>query len=182
MALKTITVSHKNGYYSDICKLMKEAFPEAERMPVWLLNILSKRDFVRFEAVVDDGTFCGLIYTAENEKYVFVLYLAVSKAVRSKGCGSRILQLIKQRADSKQVVLHAEYPDSSADNAEQREKRIKFYAKNGVTDTGYYFSDGAEKYIILASDGTKADMEEYKTLLKKLSFGFYTPTIKQTEL
>ncbi len=182
MVLKTITVSRKNEYYSDICKLMEEAFPEADRMPVWLLNILAKRDFVRFETVVDNGTFCGLVYTAENEKCVFVLYLAVSKAVRSKGYGSRILNLIEQRAGKRQVILHAEYPDSSADNAEQREKRIQFYAKNGIADTGYSLNDGAEKYIILSSNGAKADIEEYKSLLKRLSFGFYTPTIKQTEL
>ena len=33
-----------------------------------------------------------LEYTSENEKYIFVLYLAVNDQIRSKGQGSQILQ------------------------------------------------------------------------------------------
>ena len=182
MTLKTITVSCKNKYYSEICKLMKEAFPEAERMPIWLLKIMAKRDSVRFDAVIDGSTFCGLIYTAENEKYLFVLYLAVCKAVRSKGYGSHILELIKQRAGKKQVILHAEYPDATADNAIQRSKRMRFYTKNGIVNTGYCFDDGSEKYIVLSTDGLNVDIESYRKLLHYLSFGLYHPNIKNSHI
>lgn len=176
--LKEIPVSYRTKTYNSVCKLMKEAFPKNEQMPVWILRLLATRKFVRFHAVMDCDTFCGMLYTIENEKYIFILYLAVNENVRSNGYGSKILNLVKCRANGRNVILHAEYPDDNAENAIQRSMRIRFYAQNGIVNTGYYFNDGAVKYMILSTDGKNADMSSYKKLLQELSFGIYTPKIE----
>lgn len=179
MALRIIPVSSRNGNYKKVCGTMTEAFPETERMPMWILRLLAKRKFIKFSVVLDDEDFCGVLYTVENKEYVFILYLAVSKEARSRGYGSQILKLIKKTANEKEIVLHVEYPDATAANASQRLRRMRFYEANGIVDTGYFFSDGNEKYAVLSNDGSDIDIESYKNLLRYVSFGLYTPKIER---
>ena len=71
--------------YKDVRRLMKTAFPRNELIPLWVLNILALRKSINFRAFYDDEQFCGIMYTAENDKYIYVLYLAVNDQIRSKG-------------------------------------------------------------------------------------------------
>lgn len=177
MALKTSLVSRKNSDYKKVCDTMVEAFPENELVPIWLLLLLAKRKFTEFTSVYDGEQFCGLLYYVENKNYIFILYFAVDKNVRSKGYGRQILEFIKEKAQGRNIVLHAEYPDPKAINSEQRSKRMSFYSKNGIIDTGYFFGKGDNKYAVLSSDGPNVDIEAYRSLLKYLTFGFYSPKI-----
>lgn len=172
MAIKAKKVSHKLVEYPSICYLMKSAFPKNEQFPLWLLRLLTIRKNINFRAFFDDDQFCGILYTAENSKYIFVLYLAVNDKIRAKGYGSRILQWLKQ-STSKTIVLNVEAINSNATNLEQREKRIEFYKKNGITDTGYFFIDANERYSVLSSDSEHFDINEYKSLLKWFSLGSF---------
>lgn len=70
-------------------------------------------------------------------------------------------------------VHHVESLDPSAENALQREKRISFYSRNGIFDTGCRFIDEGETYSVLASDIDHFDSREYETLLRSFSFGTY---------
>ena len=112
------------------------------------------------------------MYTVENNKYIFVLYLAVNDQIRSKGYGTKILGWLKQNTE-KIIVLNAESLNLSAENALQREKRISFYSRNGIFDTGCRFVDEGEKYSVLASDIDYFDPREYEMLLSRFSFGTY---------
>ena len=71
-------VSWRLKEYPDICRLMNTAFPQNEQIPMWLLRILAFRKSVHFRAFYEDGQFCGILYTAEDDEYIFVLYLAVN--------------------------------------------------------------------------------------------------------
>ena len=179
MVLKEITVSKKNPYYQEICGIMKASFPDTELLPMWMLRLMAQRKYAEFIGLLDGDALCGILFTAENEKYVFVLYLAVSEKIRSKGYGSQLLDFVKEKANGREIILHAEYPDETKDNATQRSRRMDFYAKNGIVNTGYWFGEGAEKYIVLSTDGRDADMKSYKDLLRYLSFGLYAPEIKR---
>ena len=134
--------------------------------------MLALRKSVNFRAFYEDDQFCGVLYTAEDNKYIFVLYLAVNDQIRSKGYGTKILDWLKLNTE-KSIVLNVESLDPSAENALQREKRISFYSKNGIFDTGCRFVDGGEKYSVLASDIEIFDPGEYEMLLSKFSFGMY---------
>ena len=172
MAIKAKKVSHKLVEYPSICYLMKSAFPKNEQFPLWLLRLLTIRKNINFRAFFDDDQFCGILYTAENSKYIFVLYLAVNDKIRSKGYGSQMLQWLKQ-STSKAIVLNVEAINDNATNFKQRERRMEFYKKNGITDTGYSFIDEDERYSVLSSDSEHFDIKEYNSLLEWFSFGYF---------
>lgn len=88
--------------------------------------------------------------------------------------------LLRVLAFRKNVNFRAFYEDDqlcgilyTAENALQREKRLSFYSRNGVFDTGCRFVDEGEKYSVLASDIESFDPREYEMLLSKFSFGMY---------
>ena len=166
------TFSRKLNEYKDVCRLMKTAFPQNEQIPMWLLRVLAFRASVNFRAFYEGEEFCGILYTAEDNKYIFVLYLAVNDRIRSKGYGTEILDWLKQSTE-KTIVLNVESLNSSAENALQREKRISFYNKNGIFDTGCRFIDEGESYSVLASDVDHFDSKEYEMLLSRFSLGTY---------
>ena len=66
------TLSGKLHEYKDICRLMRTAFPRTEQIPMWLLRVLAFRKSVNFRVFYEDNQFCGILYTAENDKYTFV--------------------------------------------------------------------------------------------------------------
>lgn len=119
------TFSRKLYEYKDACYLMRTAFPQNEQIPMWLLRVLAFRKNVNFRVFYDDDQFCGVLYTAEDNKYIFVFYLAVNDRIRSKGYGTKILDWLKQNTE-KIIVLNVEAINPSAENALQREKRISF--------------------------------------------------------
>lgn len=176
--LKAVAVGKKLKEYKGIKSLMCRAFPKNEQIPMWLLHILAIRKSVEFSAYYDEDLFCGISYTVSNEELVFILYLAVNDKIRSKGYGSAILQCIKQRFSNKAIALNIEPLDPKSDNYAQRIKRFEFYLKNGFVDTHYQISDNSDNYQILATT-TQFSIKEYKLTIKQLSFGLYSPQIKE---
>ncbi len=177
MELIKKTVRRNLREYDEIYRLMITAFPESERIPLWILRLLELRKMVSFHAFYDENQFCGFLYTAEDRKYIFVLYLAVNDKIRSKGYGSRIIEYLKVHCD-KIIVLNVEAINVSKDNYLQRKKRVEFYRKNGIIDTGYFFYDGGERYSVLSSDVERFVPEEYEKLLSNFSFGIWNSTIR----
>ncbi len=97
--------SRKLNEYKDICRLMRTAFPKNEQIPMWLLRVLAVRRSVNFRAFYEDKQFCGILYTVEDYKYIFVLYLAVNDRIRLKGYGTKILDWLKQNTE-KIIILN----------------------------------------------------------------------------
>ena len=91
---------------------------------MWLLSVLAFRKSVNFKAFYDDDQFCGVLYTAEDNKYTFVLYLAVNDLIRSNGYGTKILDWLKENTE-KIIVLNVESLNPSAPNALQRENELE---------------------------------------------------------
>lgn len=174
--LTAVAVNKKLNEYAEIKKLISRAFPKNEQFPMWLLRILAIRKSVDFLAYYDNDLFCGISYTVANDDLVFVLYLAVNDKIRSKGYGSQIIQYIKQMHPDKAAALNIEPLNPNAQNYAQRIKRYEFYKKNGFVDTQYKIVDGGEDYQIL-STVNRFPLEAYKTVIKRLSFGFYLPEV-----
>ena len=59
--------------------------------------------------------------------------------------------------------------DQTADNYEQRLKRVSFYEKNGICRTGYGFSSEGVDYFVQASDTKNFDPSECKKLFGGIS-------------
>lgn len=178
MNLTTFTVSSKLKEYGEIKELICQVFPKNEQIPMWLLKVLALRENVQFLAYYDNGVFCGLSYTVCTDKMVFVLYLAVNDKIRSKGYGTVIIQHLKELYKNKPISLNIEAIDINADNYEQRVRRQEFYRKNGFYDTGHKIADNGELYSIL-SNGNDFNIDDYCSVIKQFSFGFYVPKVRQ---
>ncbi len=168
--LKEILISDGLIKHRDIIRLMKTAFPRNEQVPYLLLRLLTLHKDVHLRTFAEESQLCGIVYTIEDDKYIFVLYLAVVDQFRAKGYGSQILQWLKANT-TKVIVLNVESTETSAPNALQREKRIAFYKRNGITDTNHTFAEGGERYTVLSSDCTRFNAREYEKLMKRFSLG-----------
>ena len=157
--------------FGEITRLLKSAFPKKEQTPMFLLLLGALRKGTRFTAFYNEDTFAGLLYTIENDRYYFILYLAVNSEMRSGGIGGGILDHAYEHAGDKIIVLNVEPPDPAADNREQRERRIAFYARHGICETGYGFTMDGVAYSVLASDTEAFDPKAYSDMLGGISLG-----------
>ena len=69
---------------TEIKRIYFESFPKKERMPFPMMVAMSKLWNTEFLGFYDANTLCGFVYLAHNSKIVFVMFLAVDKALRSK--------------------------------------------------------------------------------------------------
>lgn len=109
------------------------------------------------------------MYTIENDKYYFILYLAVNQELRSRGYGGEILHYAYAQAGKRNIILNVERLDAVADNYEQRLKRGSFYEKNGICRTGCGFSSEGIDYSVLASDTKNFNPSECEKLFGGIS-------------
>ena len=155
--------------FGEITRLLKSAFPKKEQTPMFLLLLGALRKNTHFTAFYDEDKFAGLLYTIENDRYYFILYIAVNPEMRSGGIGGKILNYAYEQAKNKIIVLNVEPLDSAADNYEQRKRRIAFYARHGICETGYGFSMDGVSYSVLASNLSAFDPDEYAEMLGGIS-------------
>ena len=157
--------------FNKITHLLKSAFPKKERTSAFLLLLGALRKSTHFTALYNEDKFVGLLYTIENDRYYFILYLAVNPEMCSCGIGGEILNYAYEQAKNKIIVLNVEPLNSRADNIEQRKRRIAFYARHGICETGYGFSADGVKYSVLASDIERFDPKAYSDMLGGISLG-----------
>lgn len=174
MPLTVRTVTRNLAEFNEVRDLLYSAFPRSQQMPVWLLLLLSKKRNVDFLAYYDGDTLCGFSFEVGSADMLFVMYLAVSDKIRSKGYGSRMLDDIKRRAGDRPVVLDIEPLDPQADNYAQRVRRLDFYRRNGFVETGHTLQEPRNEYTLLSTDGA-LDPRALHATLGTLSFGIYAP-------
>ena len=163
-------VTRKQKDYHSVVELMLAAFPPKERIPVWILNLLSRKRNVNFNAWYDNGEFCGITYTIESKKMIFLLYFAVNAQRRSKGYGSRIIQELKRSAGGREIILNVEKPGRSAENHAQRVQRIAFYEKNGFYQSDFDLHIEGTDYLVFSTNAA-ADKTEFIRILRKYHIG-----------
>lgn len=174
LTYKRITKGLKE--YKKFIALYEEAFPVSERVWPWYLLLMSKRSSVDHMAYYDGGKFCGFTYSVVSDDLVCVVYIAVKAELRSRGYGSAILSSLKEQYKGKIISLNVEVLDEEADNYEQRKRRIRFYQKNEMIDTGYRIKkESGDFYVFANSDSFKADM--YRACMYRYSFGTYMAPI-----
>ena len=169
-------VTRRMRDYDKVIELIDSSFPKEEQLPMFLLRIMSKRRCVDFLAYYDEGVFCGISYSIISRGHVFVLYVAVSDGLQSKGYGSFILDHLKELYNGAPLTLNVEPLDPESDNNHQRIRRMAFYTRNGFRDTGHTLVDGDIVYTIL-STAEEFVPSEYGRVLRSLTLGTYMPKI-----
>ena len=163
-------VTQKLKDYHSVVKLMLTAFPPEERIPIRVLNLLSKKRNVNFNAWYDNKELCGITYTIESDKMIFLLYFAVNAQLRSKGYGSRIIEELKRIAGDREIILNVEKPDKAAENNVQRLQRIAFYERNGFYQSGFNLRIEGTDYLIFSTNAVP-DRKEFSDIIKKCHIG-----------
>ena len=156
----------KSKDYKAVESLYKAAFPAEEQAPLLFLFQRAKKDFIEFSAYYDGEALIGIVYQVAWGNIIYIVYLAVDATIRSKGCGSKILDEIKESYPDKRILLNIEVADETADNNPQRIKRKQFYARNGFADTGVKIKMFGVTYDMLSYNGP-CSAKEFLTLHKK---------------
>ena len=167
MKLSIKTIHRRMPDYKDIKELYKRSFPRKERFPLILLEIMAAFKIIDAKAFYDGRQLCGISYVIQQEKFLLILYLAVHSKVQGKGYGTVILKYLKNKYPDRTIILDVEEPDDTAPNAIQRRRRIKFYEKNGIYETGQFFMMRSVKYEILSTD-INLTKEDYNFFWKNL--------------
>lgn len=151
-----------------VIKLYNEAFPKDEKIPIWLLKLLARKNKASLYGIYDSKKFIGLIYNIYYKDIVFVFYLAINKETRGQGYGSKVLEMIKQTYTMHRIILCIEHMDKNSDNYEQRKKRKEFYVKNGFKDANYSVNERGVVYDMLYYNekDKKVELKEFIELMK----------------
>lgn len=150
--------------------LYLQAFPKSERVPWWVLRLLSRREGIDLTAWMDKDVFCGFTCSVTVDGLYFPVFFAVNEALRGKGYGSQILTQIRQ-AHSR-VSLNVEVLDPSAPNYPERQRRFAFYQKNGFVDTHYHVWEVGGKFRILSTQ-PEVDEKQYRAVFQKMTWGLW---------
>ena len=166
---------------TDIKRIYFESFPKKERMPFSMMVAMSKLWNTEFLGFYDGNALCGFVYLAHNSKIVFVMFLAVEKALRSKGYGSAILRDIQNKYSEKKIIISIEPCDKDTLDIELRTRRKDFYMRNRYQETGYRMKLNGIVQEIIISNG-EFDKKQFRTFFALYSNGTMWPRIwKQTE-
>lgn len=142
-------------YKKQVKRLYISAFPRNERAPFSRLMRKAGDGRDNFYAVTDEGDFTGLVYTISTEKFIYVFFLAVVQEKRDKGYGSKILDKIKEMDPDKTIILAIEdTEDKSADNIEERIRRLGFYQRNGFKRLHIKINEVGVVYELLGTEET----------------------------
>jgi GNAT superfamily N-acetyltransferase len=153
-----------------IKEIYLSSFKKEERMPFWLMLIMAKMKTTEFLSFYDGDTLCGFVYYAGFDDLIYVLYFAVDSNLRSKGYGSQVLSEIESLNPGKKLVLSIERCDIDVHDIENRQRRKRFYLKNGYVDTGYMIELAKIKQEVLVKHGT-FDADEFTEFFRKYSNG-----------
>lgn len=120
--------------YLRLFHLYESAFPVAEKKPIAMILRMEKcgaSDVWYFE---EGGKFLGLAITINGPDIILIDYFAVSKKLRGRGNGEKMLKSLIRHYSDRGVFLEIEVPYEWAKNYSDRLRRRKFYInKVGLT-------------------------------------------------
>ena len=147
MELKYISYN-KSKHKNDIKKMYINSFMKAERFPFWLLKYCSKEKNVIFNEISNNEGTVGMNYIIDCSDFAYLMYFAIDENQREKGYGSKVLEdLIKKH---KNVMLCIERPDMNF--CGDKERRKKFYIRNGFYETNKFIYDSGVEYELLCTN------------------------------
>jgi len=175
MNLEVKRVSLKSA---DVKKVYFDSFPPSERMPFWLMVLMSKLWNTKFLSFYDNDKLCGFVYFAVQFRQIFIMFFAVDRDLRSHGYGSEILRILQKLYPTKTMIVSIEHSDTDRDGDQERRKR--FYLRNGFTETGYLIRMKGVDQEILVRNGhfSKA---KFRAFLALYSNGTLWPKIRKFE-
>lgn len=182
MSLRIERVNKNHKELDRLQELYEGAFPEEERVPMWVLLWKGKKKNIHFIAFYDEHAFSGFAYLIIYTDITFVFYLAINDQIRSKGYGSQVLSKIKEMYPNNRIILNIEAIEEGASNYEQRVQRKGFYVKNGYKNSRLRISQFNQSYevMVLGQDITEGELRGvFKLFMGSLLYWFSRPAISE---
>ncbi len=145
---------------------MKLQFPKNELKPLPYMQQLFERGVNSGFLVPDGGGFqaYALFIHAGDPDFQLLDYYAIRKDLQGKGIGSALLRQIREEMPCRWLLLEVEDPDYAEDEADLalRKRRLAFYTRSGLADTGVrVFLFGVHYVILLLSkDGVSCTRQQ----------------------
>ncbi len=152
----------------ELRELYDEAFPAEERIP-WhdLLQLVGTMP-LDFTAYYHDNQLLGFTIVYPRPTFNWFWYFAVRPQLRGMGHGQRILSRLIERYSSGTSILDMESPSQPSPNQPVRQRRHRFYLRNGFRDTGVGRSfQGIDYTIMIIGPGTFT-MHDYDAIIAEL--------------
>lgn len=154
-------------YGKQFWRLYEAAFPASEKKPQKMLERLAKEGREELLAVTENGEFIGLAINMLAGETALLDYFAISEEKRSGGFGGRAIRMLTERFAGKKYILEIEMQDDTADNAQDRLRRKKFYLRNGLKETGVFVRAYHVDFELLTPDG-ELDFGQYLEILTEV--------------
>lgn len=157
--------------------LNDEAFPIEERIPSnKLLSLLCELDCDAWAFY--DEVFVGfaVLLSDAELRMAYLTYFAIDGAYRSKGYGGMALAKLAEVYDGYQMVLDMERMDDSAENYNQRLRRLAFYERNGYRRAKVGFKYFKMDLEIMCSHGEFRE-QEFRQLIRRIRLPGFTPVL-----
>ena len=186
--LQFFDVTRDAPWFPQVKALYESAFPANERIPIkHLLDDKIKREFWAFfdDALCENHgekgdieiaaplTFCGFSNSISHGDITNIVYFAVVPELRSRGYGSKILQVIREQHPDTRIVVDIEVEEESkdAEELERRNRRREFYTRNGFGSSPVDYVWQGEHYRLLTAGGIVTEKEFrdfWKEILKDI--------------
>ena len=176
MELRSVIIAPGSPLNEDVARLLLEQFPAEEQLTVSDLQEWDEKGIADYRAYLDGEQFVGFTFIIRLEKLAYGMFLATDGRLQSKGYGSRIMDIVAREIVRDRVFCYCIEPlDETAENAEQRQRRLRFYERLGLKLSGYAL-DFSIPYWIMCNRLEDFDPQEMAKLLVLL-FEDETPDI-----
>ena len=174
---KIVKITKDNCDNKELKELYESSFPIEERMPYEKFFLPFDSIELDFRAYYDGDTFIGFFIAYRMKKYSYAAFLAVTEKLRGRGYGLKIVLDILEKSKTDIPLLgEVESPEQKdAPNLEIRKRRLAFYLRNGVVDTGIHLTHNGVEYIIVTTTKEpipQEDLDEIVDILKPLNDAF----------
>ena len=153
--------------------LYLESFPEIERKPFEMLLKLRKKGKARLLVIHDEKTreAVGLSFFLQRRDMLLYDDFAIEKQFQSRGYGAAVLRAVEKQFPDARIFGEVEPLDPKAPNNEQRKRRLAFYLRNGMKESGIIVDlFGCELQLMYLGD-VPITFEEYERFLRYI-FGW----------
>ena len=134
MELRLPTIEQLRTVYD---RDMKEAFPLAELKPLSAIERMWREGWYTPWCLFDGDEIVGQCFLwLGHPGWALLDYLCVSPGCRNGGLGSAILQKLMEKETDTVIFAESEAPED-APEPEMAERRLGFYARNGLRTAGY---------------------------------------------
>ena len=131
---------------------LKHDFPDNERRPLSMIEKLLAEGRYYCCGIRDESGVSAYAFFVRHEETYLADYIAVRKDLRGTGIGSAFLQELRSRfREAACVLLEVDDPDAVTMDEEKavRLRRLHFYRKNGLRDTGARARTFGADYLIM---------------------------------